>query len=161
MPRGIEQEAFISDEHLSTIRGKISKVAKVLQCLDCPSFPGSLSTQVISNNRTLGHQVIWAPMLFLNPSPLPQELHTAQSSFPAATLFFNQIHLVSMALYLPARGDTMTSPHLSQEPGSFSCRKYSTLCPSTPKKPQPKATQQCWWCNSHCPAALVGKRAPP
>lgn len=54
MPRGTEQEASISDEHLSTIRGKISKVVKVLRSLDGTNFPGGLSTQVLSNNRTLG-----------------------------------------------------------------------------------------------------------
>lgn len=98
MPRGTEQEASISDERLSTVSGKISEVAKVLQSLDCISFPGGLSTQVISNSRALapkssGHQCYFS-------TPLLQDLLAAQHSFPAATFFFK--HSLSLTGTVPS-----------------------------------------------------------
>lgn len=155
MPRGTEQEASISDEHLSTVSGKISEVAKVLQSLDCTSFPGGLSTQVISNSRALGPYVIWAPMLFLNSSTPRSTCSTVQLSSSHIFLqTFTGFHWHCTFHPRVAACPVSTSPR-SQ---AASAEEITVHFAPTLLNISTQSTQQCQRHNSPCPATSVGKR---
>lgn len=139
MPRGTEQEASISDEHLSTVSGKISEVAKVLQSLDCISFPGGLSTQVISNSRALapkssGHQCYFS-------TPLLQDLLCSTAQLSSSHIFlqtFTESHWHCTFHPRVAACPFFTSPS-SQ---AASSEEITAHFPPTPLKISTQSTQQ-------------------